>query len=152
MDRYIRICIYIDIYTYTYISAYIYICVEKCAVAYLCGVWHDSCICVMWWRDSCIRAGHEMTHSYVWFGDVTHSYVWCEDSAVACLFGVTHSYVWYGAVYVWHDTCMCVIWLIHACGMTQSRVWHDSLSSLNVRRPVDTLVAFHWAGHVCKYK
>ena len=34
--------------------------------------------------------------------------------------GMTHSYVW-------HDSFMCVTWLIHVCGMTHSWVWHDSI-------------------------
>ena len=28
--------------------------------------------------------------------------------------------------YVWHDSFICVTWLIHTCDMTQSYVWHDS--------------------------
>jgi len=32
---------------------------------------------------------------------------------------MTHSYVW-------HDSFMCVTWLIHMCDMTHSYVWHDS--------------------------
>jgi len=28
--------------------------------------------------------------------------------------------------YVWHDTFMCVTWLIHICDMTHSYLWHDS--------------------------
>jgi len=32
---------------------------------------------------------------------------------------MTHSYVW-------HDSFICVTWLIHMCDMTHSYVWHDS--------------------------
>jgi len=32
---------------------------------------------------------------------------------------MTHSYVW-------HDSFICVTWLIHTCDMTHSCVWHDS--------------------------
>jgi len=28
--------------------------------------------------------------------------------------------------YVWHDSFICVTWLIHTCDMTRSYVWHDS--------------------------
>jgi len=28
--------------------------------------------------------------------------------------------------YVWHDSFICVTWLIHMCDMTHSYVWHDS--------------------------
>jgi len=29
-------------------------------------------------------------------------------------------------LYVWHDSFICVTWLIHMCDMTHSHVWHDS--------------------------
>ena len=29
-------------------------------------------------------------------------------------------------VYVWHDTFLCVTWLIHMCAMTCAYVWHDA--------------------------
>ena len=29
-------------------------------------------------------------------------------------------------LYVWHDSFICVTWLIHMCDMTHSFVWHDS--------------------------
>jgi len=32
------------------------------------------------------------------------------------------AYYWY----VWHDSVMCVTWLIHVCDVTYSWVWHDS--------------------------
>ena len=32
---------------------------------------------------------------------------------------------------VWHDSFMCVAWLIHVCHMTRARVWHDSFMSHN---------------------
>jgi len=28
--------------------------------------------------------------------------------------------------YVWHDSYICVTWLIHMCDMTHTYVWHDS--------------------------
>jgi len=36
--------------------------------------------------------------------------------------GMTHSYVW-------HDSFMCVTWLIHKCDMTHSCVWHSSINT-----------------------
>jgi len=32
-------------------------------------------------------------------------------------------------LYVWHDSFICVTWLIHMCDMTHSYVWHDSFIS-----------------------
>jgi len=34
---------------------------------------------------------------------------------------MTHSYVW-------HDSFICVTWLIHMCDVTHSYVWHDSFT------------------------
>jgi len=28
--------------------------------------------------------------------------------------------------YVWHDSCICVTWLMHMCDITHAYVWHDS--------------------------
>jgi len=55
--------------------------------------------------------------------DMTHSYVW-HDSFICLTWlihvcDMTHSYVW-------HDSFICVIWLIHICDATHPYVWHDS--------------------------
>jgi len=42
---------------------------------------------------------------------------------------------------VWHDSFICVTWLIHMCDMTHSYVWHDSFICV-------TCVT--WLIHVCK--
>jgi len=38
--------------------------------------------------------------------------------------------------YVWHDSSICVTWLIHMCDMTHPYVWHDS--SICVTWPIHT--------------
>jgi len=38
---------------------------------------------------------------------------------------------------VWHDSFICVTWLIHMCGMTHSYVWHDSFTCVT------------WLIHMC---
>ena len=63
------------------------------------------------WRlnESCHR--YEWVMSHIWMSHVTYMNVmWRCD--------MTHSYVW-------HDSFICVIRLIHMCDMTNSRVWHD---------------------------
>jgi len=40
---------------------------------------------------------------------------------------------------VWHDSSICVTWLIHKCGMTHPYVWHDSYIS----------VTWLWLIHMC---
>jgi len=54
---------------------------------------------------------------------MTHSYVW-HDSVICMTWlihvcDMTHTYVW-------HDSFICVTWNIHMCDMTHSSVWHDS--------------------------
>jgi len=54
---------------------------------------------------------------------MTHSYVW-HDSFICVTWlihmcDMTHSHVW-------HDSFIYVTWLIHMCDMTHSHVWHDS--------------------------
>jgi len=54
---------------------------------------------------------------------MTHSDVW-HDSCICVTWlifvcDMTHSYVW-------HDSFRCVTWLIHMCDITHSYVWHDS--------------------------
>jgi len=44
------------------------------------------------------------------------------QSLTRLLCDMTHSYVW-------HDSFICVTWLIHTCNMTPSYVWHDSFSA-----------------------
>ena len=83
-----------------------------------------------------------MAHScaalqYTW---VTHSCVWQMCVAVCCsvlrcvavfcsvcVLALTTN-VYCGMPYsnVWHDSFICVTWLIHVCDMTHSCVWHDS--------------------------
>ena len=52
--------------------------------------------------------------------------VWC-CSVLQCdvrihVCGVTHTYVW-------HDACVCVVWLIYMCDKTRVCVWHDMTHS-----------------------
>jgi len=54
--------------------------------------------------------------------DMTHSYVW-HDSFICVTYlihmcDISHSYVW-------HDSFICVTWLMHMCDMTHAYVWHD---------------------------
>ena len=55
------------------------------------------------------------------FGDVSDSRHMCDVSPLVCheSCDMTHSYVW-------HDSFICVTWLIHLCDMTHSYVWHGS--------------------------
>ena len=57
--------------------------------------------------------------------DMTHSYVW-HDSFI-CVTWLIHMCDMIHA-HVWHDSFICVTRLIHMCDMTHSYVWHDSLT------------------------
>jgi len=90
---------------------------------------HMSTIkCVTWLIHMC-----DMTHSYVWpdsfhICDMTHSYIWMSRHRQICC--VTHLWHFMQAICqhskVWHDSFICVTWLIHMYDMTYSYVWHDS--------------------------
>ena len=54
---------------------------------------------------------------------MTHSYVW-HDSFI-CVTWLIHMCDKTRS-YVWHDSFVCVTWLIRMCDMTHSYVWHDS--------------------------
>jgi len=46
--------------------------------------------------------------------------------------------VWHESfMYVWHDSLICVTWLIHMCHMTHTYVWHDSF------------ICVTWLIHIC---
>jgi len=56
---------------------------------------------------------------------MTHSYVW-HDSFICVTWlihvcDMTHPYVW-------HDSFICVTWLIYMCDLTHLYVWHDSFT------------------------
>ena len=54
---------------------------------------------------------------------------------------MTHSYVW-------HDSFICVTWLIHMCDMTHSYVWHDSFMTHSYVWH-DSFICVTWLIHMC---
>ena len=75
--------------------------------------------------------------SRIWMSYVTHTNVMTPRVSRF----MTHAYVWHDSficvtwlihmcdmthAYVWHDSFICVAWLIHMCDMTHAYVWHDS--------------------------
>ena len=55
--------------------------------------------------------------------NMTHSYAW-HDSFICVTWLIHMCDVTYS--YVWQNSFMCVTWLIHMCDMTHSCVWHGS--------------------------
>jgi len=54
--------------------------------------------------------------------------------------------------YVWHDSFICVTWLIHMCDMTHSYGWHRlihmcNMTDLSVRH--DSLIRVTWLVYMC---
>ena len=74
--------------------------------------------------------------------DLNDSYVW-HDSFICVTWllhacDTTHSYVWHGSfICVTWRIDICVTWLIHLCDMTHSYVWHDSF------------ICVTWLRHAC---
>jgi len=78
--------------------------------------------------------------------DMTHSYVW-HDSFICVtwlihMFNRTHSYVW-------HDSFICVTWLIHMCDMTPLKL--NLLKMLNMLNMLNLphLLCGTWLIHMC---
>jgi len=65
---------------------------------------------------------------------MTHSYVW-HDSFL-CVTWLIHI-VYMTSSYVWRDSFICVAWLIHMCDMSHSCVLHDSFTCMT------------WLIHMC---
>jgi len=94
---------------------------------YLC---HDSFICVTWLihtcdmtRDAfmCVRCRAKAE-----FQDIQYE-LW-KHVSVPVTYNMNHGiWVWgRTCVCVWHDSSICVIWIIHMCYMTHLYVWRDS--------------------------
>ena len=102
-------------------------------------MWHDSWA-VLCWRFQCFRfvwaslrregywiptktCNSGRLHNHYQICDMTHSYVW-HDSFI-CVTWLIH--IWDMTYsYVWHDSFIRVTWLIHMCDMTHWNMWHDS--------------------------
>jgi len=87
----------------------------------------------------------DMTDSYLC--DMTDSYL-C-DMTDSYLCDMTHSHVWHGWFtwnmthgyevrlnHTWHDSSICVTWLIYLRDMTRLFAWHDSSICLRTARPL----------------
>jgi len=119
---------------------------ESCRIQHR---WHHTCNGYKWRVTSTCHL-HYMWHHYMWHDsftyitcDKTHSptsYVtWLIDTCIiTCLYQHAYAYVWYDVFihkpqmawlfdmcdmthwYVWHDSLICVTWLIHL-----HHVWND---------------------------
>jgi len=85
---------------------------------------------------------HEWVMSHIWVSHGTYMNEHVLDAGVswettgpARLFPSTHFDCWVDMCdmtysYVWHDSFICVTWLIHKCDMTHSYVWQVSFHRL----------------------
>ena len=85
-------------------------------------LWHDlstSSYAYKW-------AIHFLIHmTYVWH-DLRVTWPMCDMTYVWHDLRVTWPIDFLTYSFVWHDSFICVIWLIHMCDMTHSYAWHDS--------------------------
>jgi len=127
MSIYVDICGYIHIYPH--ISAYVYM--WRCHI-YICGymwiyIYVDICGCHMdiWhlhiytYVDICgYNRDGISTYIHMWIyvdmASPSSCTTWVPATPPAC-----HSNVW-------HDSFICLAWLIRMCDMIHSYVWHDS--------------------------
>jgi len=145
-----RINICDTLYSYSRVTWLIHSCVEwrdtlypphAPVLTFLCvrlfisiHVWHDSCTHMLN-EETYVTPLHPCSRSYTW-DSLFVVHVW-HDSSIHMFNGETHVtlapmltficvtlFVTHSCV--WHDSFMCVTWLIHMCDMTHSYVWHDS--------------------------
>ena len=117
---------------------------HTCDMTHTC-VCHDSFICVTWLTHMCATTHSQewQTHWQEWkprscvpwlVHTVTRVYTVCLGSYIQYVPWLIHKWdnrwIYSSRVhipsYVWHDSFICVTWIIHACDMTHSYVWHDS--------------------------
>ena len=93
-------------------------------------------------NESCITHMNEWCHTY---NKSCHTYKWVTSHIQ--MSPVTH--IWQEWCtrdsYVWRDSCICVAWLRHMCGMTDSYVWYMIRSY--VRH--DWFIWMIWLIHMC---
>ena len=110
-------------------------------------VWHDSFICVIWLIHTC-----DMTHLYVFAASpccLLNQRCTKNFKKLWCVMSRTHTHTHTHSC-VWHDSFICVTWLIPMCDMTHSYVWHDS--SLGIWRkspPFESKMMCHFS-HIFK--
>jgi len=80
-----------------------------------------------WWRLSHVTQMNESCHTYEWV--MSHT-----GPSFGHCFCLRPGNVVTG---VWHDSFICVTWLMYMCGMAHSCVWHDSFLRVT------------WLIHVC---
>jgi len=166
--------------------------VLQCADSYVrhdsstwAGCWWITRTCVMAWLMCDMTHLHVWRDSFTWLVhmcDMTHLHeqpvgesvgaVWWHDSCGTChtrclVCDMTHSHVWHDSFMcvTWlihmcdmthlHDTFTCVTWLIHVCDMTHSHVWHVTHDDLYVTWLIqshgwhDSFMCVTWLIHMC---
>ena len=158
---------------YTYISIYTYICVfaymcMHISVAHMTESYH---MCDRVKSNISVAALH-IAHIFVFVADMTESCHMCErvmsHTSVAALYMALvclgcgcssfSRYVCCDYSCVWHDSFICVPWLIHICVMTHSYACHDPfvcatwrihMCDMTHHTCVMTLSYVAWLIHVC---
>ena len=94
-----------------------------------------------------LRHTYECVMSHIWMRHITHM----NEHHLTHMNKSRHTFKWAGLIhmcdamrhvthmnasrmrytcespYEWHDSFICVTWLVHMCAVTDSYVWHDSL-------------------------
>jgi len=111
-------CVILVTYSYMCDMTYIYMC--DMTYSYMCDMTY-SYMCDMTYSYMC-----DMTYSYVkrstWTIPMCATWLIIFSRRVTAL--VLRRVPLMSHSYVWHDSFICVTWLIHMCDMTHSYVWH----------------------------
>jgi len=152
MIMYIHMYIYMKIYTFIHVSIYIYIYVYMSYGSDICVTWHGQ-MCDITLCHICDMTQCHMAQIYVW-----HDTVRCATShSVPCATWQNHTWAprstctYFLSLFlslflsVFHSLSfpLSLSWRSQMCDMTQSFVWHDSVTRVTRRSHTCDMALLH---------
>ena len=129
---YMYICVYICIYIYIYVCTYANVyCIYMYIYIYMWNTLDQCPSC----RHPYYMYIYVYVYMYIYINIYTHIHVYAYLCTYIYMYtyiymhiyiyvqewfmsDMTHLYAWH----VWHDSCICVTWLIYMCDMTNSHI------------------------------
>jgi len=104
----------------------------------LCCMWHDLVISrCPWLHQTWWKTRNRGRESFAYIFVCVYIVLFCGYIGLFC------GYLAFFCYDVWHDSIICMAWLIHMCYTSQSCSWHDSLTSMWH----DSFVCASWRMH-----